>query len=71
MPDRLRVAIVGAGYFGQFHYDAWSRMPEVEIAAIVVRNPEAAAETASKWGRAGAPAAGLHRCRRDDGGDPP
>ena len=56
MPDRpLRVAIVGAGYFGQFHYDAWSRMPEVEIAAIVVRNPDAAAETAAKWGGAGAP----------------
>ena len=55
MPDRLRVAIVGAGYFGQFHYDAWSRMPEVEIAAIVVRNPDSAAETALRWGGAGVP----------------
>jgi len=26
---------IGAGYFSQFHYEAWSRMPEVELAAIV------------------------------------
>jgi predicted dehydrogenase len=38
MPDTrrpLKGIGVGAGYFSQFHYEAWSRMPEVELAAIV------------------------------------
>ena len=25
--SKLRVAVVGTGYFSQFHYDAWSRLP--------------------------------------------
>ncbi|MEL6519862.1 MAG: Gfo/Idh/MocA family oxidoreductase [Pseudomonadota bacterium] len=29
-PD-LRVAVLGAGYFAQFHYEAWSRIPEVHL----------------------------------------
>ncbi|MEM9047098.1 MAG: Gfo/Idh/MocA family oxidoreductase [Pseudomonadota bacterium] len=53
MSEPLPVAVVGAGYFGQFHYDAWSRMPEVRLAAICVRNPDGAAETAARWGGGG------------------
>ena len=30
--SKLKVAAVGTGYFSQFHYDAWSRLP-VELAA--------------------------------------
>jgi predicted dehydrogenase len=30
---RLRGACIGAGYFSRFHYDAWRRIPEVEIIA--------------------------------------
>ena len=30
---RLKGVAVGAGYFSQFHYDAWNRIPEVEITA--------------------------------------
>src|SRR5690606_25417262 len=30
----LRVAGVGAGYFSAFHYDAWSRNPDVVLAGI-------------------------------------
>jgi predicted dehydrogenase len=30
----LRVAGAGAGYFSAFHYDAWSRNPDVELAGI-------------------------------------
>lgn len=58
MPDltsSIRVAVVGAGYFGQFHYDAWSRMPEVELVGVCVRKPEAARETAARFGKPGAP----------------
>ncbi len=32
---KLRGIGVGAGYFSQFHYEAWSRIEEVELAAIV------------------------------------
>ena len=31
---RLRGVVVGAGYFSRFHYDAWLRIPEVEIVAL-------------------------------------
>jgi predicted dehydrogenase/kynurenine formamidase len=31
---RWRGLCIGAGYFSQFHYDAWGRMPEVEIACV-------------------------------------
>ena len=31
---RLKLATVGAGYFSQFHYDAWSRMDGVELVAV-------------------------------------
>ncbi len=31
--NQLRGAVIGAGYFSQFHYDAWSRIDDVEIVA--------------------------------------
>ena len=27
----MKGAGIGAGYFARFHYDGWSRIPEVEI----------------------------------------
>ena len=30
---RLRVATIGAGYFSQFHYDAWGRLP-VDVVGV-------------------------------------
>ncbi len=41
---------VGAGYFSQFHYDAWSRMPDVELAAIVELDPSKSADMAARHG---------------------
>jgi predicted dehydrogenase/kynurenine formamidase len=35
---RLRGLCIGAGYFSQFHFDAWRRMPEVEIVAVCDRD---------------------------------
>jgi predicted dehydrogenase len=35
MSDPMRVALIGAGYFGQFHIDAWQRAEGVELVAIV------------------------------------
>ena len=31
----MRVALIGAGYFGQFHIDAWRRMEGAELVALV------------------------------------
>lgn len=27
----LRVAVIGAGFFARFHYEAWARLPDVEL----------------------------------------
>jgi predicted dehydrogenase len=36
----LRGVGIGAGYFSQYQYEAWSRIPEVEISALYNRTPE-------------------------------
>ncbi|WP_025761211.1 Gfo/Idh/MocA family protein [Dyadobacter tibetensis] len=36
--NKLKGVVIGAGYFSDFHYDAWSRMPEVEILALADTN---------------------------------
>lgn len=41
----LRVACVGAGYFSQFHYGAWARIPGVECVGSADRQIEAAQAT--------------------------
>lgn len=45
-----RVCVVGAGYFGQFHYDAWSRMEGCELTGLCTRSGTGAAETAERYG---------------------
>ena len=37
MKNKIRLAIVGTGYFSQFHYDAWERL-NVEVVAICSLN---------------------------------
>ncbi|MEL6374158.1 MAG: Gfo/Idh/MocA family oxidoreductase [Pseudomonadota bacterium] len=46
---RLKVAVVGAGYFSRFHYDAWSRMPDVELIALCDRDGAKAGEVAQSF----------------------
>jgi predicted dehydrogenase len=46
---RLRGIAVGAGYFSHFQYEAWSRIPEVEILGVVNRNVDRARELAAKF----------------------
>ncbi|MEM7318756.1 MAG: Gfo/Idh/MocA family oxidoreductase [Pseudomonadota bacterium] len=41
----LRVACVGAGYFSQFHYGSWARIPEVDLRASCNRDIEKARAT--------------------------
>lgn len=44
-PQPLRLACVGAGYFSQFHYEAWARIPEVICVGSADRNITAAEAT--------------------------
>lgn len=41
----LKVAMIGAGYFAQFHVDAWKRMPRATLAAVCDQNIDAATAT--------------------------
>lgn len=49
---RLKGVCIGAGYFSHFQYEAWSRIPEVEIVAFSNRDPVKAAEVSAKFGLA-------------------
>jgi len=33
-PAQLKGVSIGAGYFSQYHFDAWNRIPEVTITAL-------------------------------------
>ncbi|MCO8121714.1 Gfo/Idh/MocA family oxidoreductase [Stieleria sp. TO1_6] len=46
----LKGVVVGAGYFSQFHFDAWSRMDDVQITAVCDQNSDAAQAAASEYG---------------------
>lgn len=47
--SKLKGVAVGAGYFSQFHFDAWSRMKDVELAAVCDLSAEAAGAAAEKY----------------------
>ncbi len=46
----LRGAIIGAGYFSQFQYEAWTRIPEVQIVAASNRTIYKAEEKCRSYG---------------------
>ena len=48
MPDALKGAIIGCGFFAERHIEAWRRMPEVEIVAAADPRLERAGEFASR-----------------------
>ena len=48
--NSLRGAVVGAGYFSQFHYEAWSRIDAVNLAACCDLEIEKAKEVALQHG---------------------
>lgn len=47
---RLRGACIGAGYFSHFQYEAWQRIPEVELIAFSNRDPVKARAIQEKFG---------------------
>ena len=48
MKKKIRIAIVGTGYFSQFHYDAWKRL-EVSVVAICSLNKNEALYFSKKF----------------------
>ena len=48
--DKLRGVAVGAGYFSQFHLNAWSRMADVEMVAICDIDRDQAQRAADQHG---------------------
>ena len=46
----VRVAVVGAGYFAQFHQEAWARLPGTKLVGIADLDGEKAANAAAKYG---------------------
>lgn len=46
----LRLACIGAGYFAQFHVEAWTRIPEVQLVAICDRDKEKAQAMSEEFG---------------------
>ena len=51
---RWRGLCIGAGYFSQFHYDAWRRMPEAEIVCVCDQDEAKAVRAAEQVGQAAA-----------------
>ena len=49
----LRGLCIGAGYFSQFHLDAWRRIGGVEIVAVCDRDAAKAAAAAQEFGISG------------------
>ena len=45
----VRVAVVGAGYFAQFHQEAWARLPGTKLVGIADLDGEKAAKAAAKF----------------------
>ncbi|NNE00891.1 MAG: Gfo/Idh/MocA family oxidoreductase, partial [Pirellulaceae bacterium] len=48
--SQTKVVAVGAGYFSQFHFDGWSRIEDVDFAAICDLDCDKAADAAKQFG---------------------
>jgi predicted dehydrogenase len=49
MGNKIRVACVGAGYFSQYQYEAWTRMPDVDLVAVCNRTEANGRKTAEEY----------------------
>lgn len=48
--DKLRIGVIGLGWFGEIHCDAIMGIPNLELAALCTRRPERLKELAKKYG---------------------
>jgi D-apiose dehydrogenase len=44
----IKVAVVGSGYFSQFHFDGWCRLPEVQLVAVCSLDPAGLVDAAAR-----------------------
>ena len=44
----VKVAVVGTGYFSQFHFDAWRRLPGARLVAVCSREPASLVAAAAR-----------------------
>ena len=47
--DRLRIGVIGLGWFGEIHCDTIVGIPNLELAALCTRTPDRLAELAQKF----------------------
>jgi predicted dehydrogenase len=47
--DRIRIGIIGLGWFGEIHCDAIASVPNLELVALCTRRPDRLAELAMKY----------------------
>ena len=47
--EKLKVGVVGVGYFGQFHAEKYSKIKEVELVGVVDADPSRVRETAKRY----------------------
>jgi D-apiose dehydrogenase len=45
----LKVAVVGTGYFSQFHFDGWARLPEAKLVGVCSLDPAGLVEAAARY----------------------
>ncbi len=57
MRAELKAVAIGAGYFSDFHYEAWTRIPEVALTAVHNRTESKAREKMAAYG--------IERCYAD------
>ena len=48
--DKLRVGVIGLGWFGEIHCETFVGIPNIELAALCTRRPDRLAEQAKKFG---------------------
>ena len=48
--DRLRIGVIGLGWFGEIHCDTIVSVPNLELAALCTRKPERLSGLAQKYG---------------------
>ncbi|HMK75156.1 MAG TPA: Gfo/Idh/MocA family oxidoreductase [Thermodesulfobacteriota bacterium] len=47
--EKIKVGVVGVGYFGQFHAEKYSKIKEVELVGVVDADPSRAREMAKRY----------------------
>ena len=46
---QIRLATVGTGYFSQFQYAAWARIPEIQLVGICSHDSESLSSTSKQF----------------------